>query len=322
MYENGAGAARITVKEGGNVGLGTVDPNFAIDVAAGASQVVGQFWGTTSSNLLMVGVESETLNEHAGIVFQATQGTSVGSSNSIAGTSGIITNDGGALTGDMAFYTNSGDSYAERMRIDSNGKISQTKAADGDSFLLTANSDSAPYGFNVFFSGASPDDNGSYFFFGRDASAQRIFIYSDGDLQNHDNSYGGISDAKLKTDIVSARNYWDDFKQIQFRKFKFLSDVEQYGNDANSRFGVIAQEIETIFPSLIKECPDFEDREIDTGEVDENGDAIMVEERVDLGTTTKGVKYSILSQIGLKVVQELGTRLEAAEAKITALESA
>ena len=56
--------------------------------------------------------------------------------------------------------------------------------------------------------------------------------------------------------------------------------------------------------------------------MDENGDAIMVEERVDLGTTTKGVKYSILSQIGLKVVQELGTRLEAAEAKITALESA
>ena len=241
-----------------------------------------------------------------------------------AGIAGLAENNtNGHYGGYMAFYTRAnGAAAVERMRIDSNGKISQTKAADGDSFLLTANSDSAPYGFNVFFSGASPDDNGSYFFFGRDASAQRIFIYSDGDLQNHDNSYGGISDAKLKTDIVSARNYWDDFKQIQFRKFKFLSDVEQYGNDANSRFGVIAQEIETIFPSLIKECPDFEDREIDTGEVDENGDAIMVEERVDLGTTTKGVKYSILSQIGLKVVQELGTRLEAAEAKITALESA
>ena len=211
---------------------------------------------------------------------------------------------------------------AQQLLLDVNGKISQTKSADGDAFLLTANSGSAPYGFHVFFSGASPDDNGSYFFFGRDASAQRIFIYSDGDLQNHDNSYGGISDAKLKTDIVSARNYWDDFKQIQFRKFKFLSDVEQYGDDADSRFGVIAQEIETIFPGLIKECPDFEDREIDTGEVDEHGDAIMKEERIDLGTTTKGVKYSVLSQIGLKVVQELGTRLEAAEARIAALESA
>ena len=139
-----------------------------------------------------------------------------------------------------------------------------------------------------------------------------------GEMLQH-NAYSSILMAICRITTIVTVAYQT---LIQFRKFKFLSDVEQYGDDADSRFGVIAQEIETIFPGLIKECPDFEDREIDTGEVDEHGDAIMKEERIDLGTTTKGVKYSVLSQIGLKVVQELGTRLEAAEARIAALESA
>ena len=56
--------------------------------------------------------------------------------------------------------------------------------------------------------------------------------------------------------------------------------------------------------------------------VDDTEKPRIKEELIDLGTTTKSVKYSVLSQIGLKVIQELQTRLEAAEAKIAVLESA
>jgi hypothetical protein len=343
-------AGRVTVNGGDDIGKVTfyaddgggienkvVEILAEMDNTSGAGDLPGRltFWTATDGSTTLVErmridsagqvIISGAFNNAQGLKVTST-GTEAGiqlEANSTNGTLWQVLSvgaSGGGGVGNFQLYNSTDASTA--MTITPAGKISQTKSADGDSFLLTATSSGAPYGFNVFFSGASPDNNGSYFFYGRDDSAQRIFIYSDGDLQNHDNSYGGISDAKLKTDILDARNYWDDFKQIQFRKFKFLSDIEQYGDDADSRFGVIAQEIEAIFPSLIKECPDFEDREIDTGEVDENGAAIMVEERVDLGTTTKGVKYSILSQIGLKVVQELGTRLEAAEAKIAALESA
>ena len=120
--------------------------------------------------------------------------------------------------------------------------------------------------------------------------------------------------------------------------------------------GVIAQEIESVFPSLVYSKRDQEKQNIavvdDDGnptyeqtekldsegnaETDDDGNVVMVNkldsegnaipitelETVDLDTFTKGFKYSILSKIGLKVVQELQTRLEAAEAKITALESA
>ena len=104
--------------------------------------------------------------------------------------------------------------------------------------------------------------------------------------------------------------------------------------------GVVAQEIESVFPNLVAESPDTERQEVPvldsegnaTYEVDGNGDytldadgdkmPITETKDVDLGTKTKAVKYSILNQIGLKVVQELQTRLEAAEAKIAALEAA
>ena len=56
--------------------------------------------------------------------------------------------------------------------------------------------------------------------------------------------------------------------------------------------------------------------------IDDTEKPVTEEKVVDLGTTTKSVKYSVLNSIGLKVVQELQTRLEAAEAKIAALESA
>ena len=115
--------------------------------------------------------------------------------------------------------------------------------------------------------------------------------------------------------------------------------------------GVIAQELETIFPSLVYESPDtkgydgpaldddgnptYEQTEKldDDGNIvlDDDGNAMMVDDtekpirsihNIDLGTTTKSAKYSILNQIGLKVIQELQARLEAAESKIAALESA
>ena len=59
--------------------------------------------------------------------------------------------------------------------------------------------------------------------------------------------------------------------------------------------------------------------------VDDDGNPIPITESkiVDLGTTTKGIKNSIIEgPIMGRVVQELQARLEAAETKIVALEAA
>jgi len=148
------------------------------------------------------------------------------------------------------------------------------------------------------------DDNTSRFITCGDPTTNRFYVMSDGDVQNHDNSYGAISDQKLKQQIVDASSQWDDIKALTIRKYKFNSDVEDYG-DSNElwRLGVVAQEVEAAgMNGLVKDNPD---------KGPENPDAT---------TTTKSVKYSILYMKAVKALQEAMTRIEALETKVATLE--
>jgi hypothetical protein len=157
------------------------------------------------------------------------------------------------------------------------------------------------------FDGVAPDNNVYTFLYCSDyvfpSHTARCIIYSDGDLANHDGTYGTLSDQRLKQDIVDMRSYWDDFASLTYRKFRHKTDVA-IDENAPYRLGLVAQEVSPIFPSLAVESPclDPEDPE---------------------GPSTWWVKSSVIEgPIMASVVQELQTRLEAAEAKIAALESA
>jgi hypothetical protein len=233
-------------------------------------------------------------------------------------------------------------SVSERMRIDSAGKvgIGMTPAYPFDTLgdqnggwaaRLGNSGNSTPYGLWIRFTAAAPNNTAQKFIDCVDTGTNRFIVWSDGTCQNVNGTFSTISDIKLKQDIVDVRSYWDDFKAVRFRKFRLKSEVEANA-DASSMYGVVAQELETVFPSLVYSSPDTENQDVPvldedgnpTYTIDDDGNevAITKEEIIDLGTSTKSVKSSILGQIGLKVVQELQTRLEAAEAKIANLESA
>jgi hypothetical protein len=237
-------------------------------------------------------------------------------------------------TDHMAFWTNSD----QRMVIDSAGKVGIGgtptvpfhifSAVTGD-VVQWENTNTGGSFLRFRYNGVTPDNNTVHFLHGSDGTANRVYIYSDGDLANHDGAYGTISDVKLKQDIEDVRSYWDDFKQLQYRKFRHKTDVEANA-DAPYRLGLVAQEVETIFPALVPESPD-PDIETEEAVVDEDGEAVLDEDgnptyetiSTPSGTTHKWIKSSIIEgPIMGSVVQELQTRLEAAEAKITALESA
>jgi hypothetical protein len=122
-------------------------------------------------------------------------------------------------------------------------------------------------------------------------------VYTNGDVQNTNNSYGAFSDLKLKENIVDALSQWDDIKALQVRKYNFKK------GQTHTQIGLIAQEVELVAPGLVTEAPDR----------DAEGN--------DLGTVTKSVNYSVLYMKAVKALQEAIERIETLEAKVAALEA-
>lgn len=178
---------------------------------------------------------------------------------------------------------------------------------DGREVLGMENNVANPYGLTVDFSAASPDNNANWFFRGMDSTANRIWIYSDGDLENHDNRYDAISDERLKQDIVDASSQWDDIKNLRVRKYRFKTDVEAYGENAVAHIGLIAQETEQITPGLVN-------HRLYDAVVDDDGNEIH--SAVD----QYSVKYSILYMKCVKALQEAMARIETLEAQVSELQ--
>jgi len=213
----------------------------------------------------------------------------------------------------------------EALKIDTNRIISTNVAVD-DYALKIKNTNANPYGPNIEFT-SSPDDNTSLFLQCVDGTTARLKIFSDGDVQNHDNSYGSLSDQRIKQDIVDANSQWDDIKAIRVRNFKKKDDVDQYGDKATSQIGVIAQELETVSPKLIKEAlPTASDikHSSEFGTLYEDGDDIPDGKEIgdikEIKENVKNVSYSVLYMKAVKALQEAMTRIETLEAKVTKLE--
>jgi hypothetical protein len=145
--------------------------------------------------------------------------------------------------------------------------------------------------------------NNTYYFIRASVTgvAYRFNVADSGNCTNTNNSYTGISDIKLKENIVDASLQWNDIKALQIRNYNFK---EETGQPTHRQIGLIAQELELVCPNLVDESPDLDD------------------EGNDLGTVTKSVNYSVLYMKAVKALQEAMERIETLEAKVAALESA
>ena len=125
-------------------------------------------------------------------------------------------------------------------------------------------------------------------------SAEKFIVRGDGDAENTNNSYGAISDVKLKENIVDATPKLDDLMKVSIRHYNLIGDDKK-------QIGVIAQELEQVFSGLVKESPDIDDKGQETGE------------------TTKSVKYSVFVPMLIKAMQEQQALIEAQATTIIAL---
>ena len=197
--------------------------------------------------------------------------------------------DSSSTTGFLAFFTNGGSGVGERLRLASDGEFLFQTARSGLMGTFVNDNGSTPYGIKIDFDSATPNNNTSYFITCQDSTNDKFIVYSDGDVQSRSNSYTGISDERLKENIVDATSKLDELNQVRVVNYNFKDEPDK------KQLGVVAQELQEIFPKMVSEY----------GE-----DGYL------------GVKYSIFVPMLIKALQEADDKIDALTARIEALENA
>ena len=226
-----------------------------------------------------------------------------GSKNTILG--GFTGNQGGLdiRTASNYIVLSDGDGNPKAYWDNSGAFINASTSIGGGNSFNIYNQSATGYGISCLVNNNSSSPYRYFEGYSLSANAQRIAIYTNGDVKNTNNSYGAISDIKLKQDIVDASSQWNDIKNIKVRKYRFKTEP-----NAPLQIGVIAQEIEQISAGLVESQQDEIRNE--KGQVTGLAD-----------TSTKSVKYSVLYMKAIKALQEAMERIETLEAKVTALEN-
>jgi hypothetical protein len=129
------------------------------------------------------------------------------------------------------------------------------------------------------------------------ATGEVLRIAGNGNITNINGSYGTLSDIKLKENIVDATPKLDNLMRVRVVNYNLKDNPEQ------KQIGVVAQELEQVFPGLIYELRD----------TDKEGE--------DLGTTTKSVKYSVFVPMLIKAIQEQQSLINELQADVAALKT-
>ena len=206
----------------------------------------------------------------------------------------------GATGANNATLTLSRTNAGETLRVDSSGNllVGTTGAYLSTNSMFKNSGSSLPCLYLIKNSSASSTDQAFCVANGNAGGTVSFQVLASGNAQNTNNSYGAISDAKLKDVIGKAPSYWDKFKQYEFVNYTLKADKSKL-----KLLGLVAQQVEQISPSLIEELPD----------ADKDGNS--------LGTTTKGIKYSVVTLQAEVVLQEAQTRIEKLEAIIELLKA-
>ena len=126
-------------------------------------------------------------------------------------------------------------------------------------------------------------------------TAEIVQITDGGAAYNTTGTWGTISDLRVKENIVDARGYLDDLCKLRVVKYSLKSENAL----APTKLGLIAQEVEQVFPALV---------ESSVSQFDGLDDL-------------KQIKLSVLTPMLLKAIQEQQAIIQSLTARIAALES-
>jgi hypothetical protein len=277
----------------GNVGIGTSSPAYALDIQSGSGALGISLRGRSSDDISLFTFFNNAANTQLAKFTAASTylGIDVGGTERMR-----ITSNGFTKSSNNGTYMSTGGFHELRTNL-------------GNVISYNTNSSNDPYGHLIEFTAASPNNTTNYFLYCGDSTQGKFAVFSNGDVDSRTNSYGGWSDIKLKENIVDASPKLKDLLKVKIKNYNFIGDNKK-------QLGVIAQELEEIFPSLVTETPDF--KEVEVPQLDNEGNEILNEkgeiitnkEKQFTGTTTKSVKYSIFVPMLIKAIQELKQEID------------
>ena len=261
----GALTSSVVINYQGRVGIGTTSPTNTLTIQNTGENAIE--WHRSNVMRGMIGVPSASNQIIQGSVlndfcFRST-------TQMLFATGGetermrITTTTPNNMTCVLVNKTTAGGSYPFQV-AGSNGAIITSATGVGDAnYYSTSNT----IGFHFY----------------ADRGASGVFwVATNGDVRNANNSYGSTSDIKLKENIIDATPKLNDLLKVKIRNYNFISDELK-----TKQLGVIAQELEEIFPNMVSE-----------------------EKQMNSEETIKTVKYSIFVPMLIKAIQELNTKFE------------
>jgi hypothetical protein len=304
---------QVRITDAGKVGIGTTTPQAPLSFANSTGNKIDFYHTTTGSgDRYGIQVQANELRIHAGAGGVSTGGITFGSSTTGTFTERMrITNAGkvgiGTTSPDYDLHIHNSATYG---RIKVSGSSTGYTQADILLECSGGNRGAGIYMFNSYHDktwyAGMPYTSTDRYILGRTSNAAMqqstaavgsgLFqFYSNGAAYNTTGTWGSTSDIRMKGEVETARSYLADLNQLRVVTYRFTKD-QHIDEDTGLEFldreepsekmlGLIAQEVEEIFPALVTD----------------GTDEAMV------------LKQSVLVPMLLTAVQELSARIETLE---------
>jgi hypothetical protein len=286
-FFNTTGTARLVQVEHVGTGTGGISVVRNSNADGGSSLVLAASAGTALGSNTLVS-STQDLGQ---ISFQGADGTEF-----VAGASITATVDGTPGANDLPtrlVFSTTADGAAsptERMRIASDGTSTFTGLGTVVA-NFTNSTNASTYSAIITTIQANGNNTSTYHFRGNTASVGNWYLFGNGTT-----SYS--SDERLKKNIETTRDgYLDDIRNLRVVKYNW----KNHEDGTPKELGLIAQEVEQVFPNLVQD---------DLAPVSDEDPTLY-----------KQLKGSVFPMILLKALQEAAEKIETQGASIAALEA-
>jgi hypothetical protein len=257
-----------TITSGGNVGINTTNPTYLLDVNGtgrfGGNITLGED-GTYSGTYYTVGFSGSANGSNR--IFAAKDGSDGIYIASATGTF-IHLRAGGGSTNHLLISNTGAATFSANVNSYKSFEVNNSNNTSGNGTITSI-------------LGANCNNTSSYHFIGYTGTSDRIYIYGNGNIVNSNNSYGALSDIRLKENITDTASKLADLLKVKVRNYNLIGDDKK-------QIGVIAQELESIFPGMIE---------------------------TDGKSGMKQVKYSVFVPMLIKAMQEQQAQIEQLKSK-------